>query len=105
MASEDVVGKSRGDTAVTTIVNLAEEAKLAREGVKAPGHQILTICKSLVAGGSAGGVNTPVLIDALSSDGSACKKLESSTTAPFAGLVSIIIEQQFMDMQILNLIL
>ncbi|AQK89023.1 Mitochondrial adenine nucleotide transporter ADNT1 [Zea mays] len=56
MASEDVVGKSRGDTAVTTIVNLAEEAKLAREGVKAPGHQILTICKSLVAGGVAGGV-------------------------------------------------
>ena len=56
MASEDVGGKSRGDTAVTTIVNLAEEAKLAREGVKAPGHQILTICKSLVAGGSAGGV-------------------------------------------------
>uniref|UniRef100_A0A804Q5Q6 Mitochondrial adenine nucleotide transporter ADNT1 n=1 Tax=Zea mays TaxID=4577 RepID=A0A804Q5Q6_MAIZE len=57
MASEDVVGKSRGDTAVTTIVNLAEEAKLAREGVKAPGHQILTICKSLVAGGVAGGVS------------------------------------------------
>jgi hypothetical protein len=100
--------------------------------------------------------NTPVLIDALSSDGSAYKKLESSTTTPFAGLVrrrtltlstlltnskwfiiviyaifgcplsymlwyrplyhtmrflfnlfqvSIIIEQQFMDMQILNLIL
>lgn len=57
MASEDVVGKSRGDTAVTTIVNLAEEAKLAREGVKAPGHQVLTICKSLVAGGVAGGVS------------------------------------------------
>ncbi|AQK68701.1 hypothetical protein ZEAMMB73_Zm00001d015340 [Zea mays] len=56
MASEDVVGKSRDDTAVTTIVNLAEEAKLAREGVKAPDHQILTICKSLVAGGVAGGV-------------------------------------------------
>jgi hypothetical protein len=99
---------------------------------------------------------SPVLIDALSSDGSACKKLESSTAAPFAGLVrrrtltlstlltnskwfliviyaifgcplsymlwyrplyhamrflfnlfqvSIIIQQQFMDMQILNLIL
>ncbi|ONM51924.1 hypothetical protein ZEAMMB73_Zm00001d019031 [Zea mays] len=56
MASKDVVGKSRGDTAVTTIVNLAEEAKLAREGVKAPGHQILTICKSLIAGGLAGRV-------------------------------------------------
>uniref|UniRef100_A0A804UCV0 Uncharacterized protein n=1 Tax=Zea mays TaxID=4577 RepID=A0A804UCV0_MAIZE len=86
MASKDVVGKSRGDTAVTTIVNLAEEAKLAREGVKAPGHQILTICKSLIAGGLAGRVNTPVLIDAQSSDGSACKKLESSTTALFAGV-------------------
>ncbi|URE18478.1 Mitochondrial substrate carrier family protein [Musa troglodytarum] len=47
MASEDVVGKSTGDSAVTTIVNLAEEAKLAREGVKAPGHAILSICKSL----------------------------------------------------------
>jgi solute carrier family 25 (mitochondrial phosphate transporter), member 23/24/25/41 len=56
MASEDVVGKSRGDTAVTTIFNLAEEAKLAREGVKAPGNQVLTICKSLVAGGVAGEV-------------------------------------------------
>ncbi|KAL5647446.1 hypothetical protein ACJX0J_041801, partial [Zea mays] len=31
--------------------------------------------------------NTPVLIDALSSDGSACKKLESSTAAPFSGLM------------------
>ncbi|KAJ8460819.1 hypothetical protein OPV22_033745 [Ensete ventricosum] len=57
MASEDVVGKSTGDSAVTTIVNLAEEAKLAREGVKAPGHAILGICKSLVAGGVAGGVS------------------------------------------------
>ncbi|KAK3134728.1 hypothetical protein QOZ80_5BG0409980 [Eleusine coracana subsp. coracana] len=57
MASEDVVGKTRGDTAVTTIVNLAEEAKRAREDVKGPGHQLLTICKSLVAGGVAGGVS------------------------------------------------
>lgn len=40
-ASEDVMEKSRGDM-------LAEEANLAREGFKAPGHQILTICKSLV---------------------------------------------------------
>lgn len=56
MASEDVVGKSTGESAVTTIVNLAEEAKLAREGVKAPGHAILSICKSLIAGGIAGGV-------------------------------------------------
>ncbi|XP_042387024.1 mitochondrial adenine nucleotide transporter ADNT1-like [Zingiber officinale] len=57
MASEDVVGKSTGESAVNTIVNLAEEAKLAREGVKAPGHAILSICKSLVAGGVAGGVS------------------------------------------------
>lgn len=56
MASEDVVGKSTGESAVNTIVNLAEEAKFAREGVKAPGHAILSICKSLVAGGVAGGV-------------------------------------------------
>ncbi|KAG6469483.1 hypothetical protein ZIOFF_074205 [Zingiber officinale] len=57
MASEDVVGKSTGESAVTTIVNLAEEAKLAREGIKAPSHAILSICKSLVAGGVAGGVS------------------------------------------------
>ncbi|KAJ6795202.1 uncharacterized protein M6B38_362090 [Iris pallida] len=58
MASEDVVGKSSAEeSAVTTIVNLAEEAKLAREGVKAPGHAILSVCKSLVAGGVAGGVS------------------------------------------------
>ncbi|EMS66811.1 hypothetical protein TRIUR3_11208 [Triticum urartu] len=56
MASEDVVGKSRGDTAINTIVNLAEEAKLAREGVKGPGHQVLTVCKSLFAGGVARGL-------------------------------------------------
>ncbi|KAG6533508.1 hypothetical protein ZIOFF_007383 [Zingiber officinale] len=60
MASEDVVGKSTGESAVNTIVNLAEEAKLAREGVKAPGHAILSICKSLVAGGVAGGVTVSV---------------------------------------------
>lgn len=57
MATEDVVAKSTGESAVTTIVNLAEEAKLAREGVKAPGHAILSICKSLVAGGVAGGIS------------------------------------------------
>ncbi|XP_058100231.1 mitochondrial adenine nucleotide transporter ADNT1-like [Magnolia sinica] len=57
MASEDVVGKTTSESAVSTIVNLAEEAKLASEGVKAPGHAILTICKSLVAGGVAGGVS------------------------------------------------
>jgi len=31
--------------------------------------------------------NTPVLIDALSPDGSGCKKLESSTAAPFTAKV------------------
>ncbi|VAH94387.1 hypothetical protein VPH35_067054 [Triticum aestivum] len=43
MASEDVVGKSRGDMAVNTIVNLAEEAKLAREGIKGPAHGCLQL--------------------------------------------------------------
>ncbi|KAI8546227.1 hypothetical protein RHMOL_Rhmol07G0101000 [Rhododendron molle] len=57
MASEDVVGKT-SETAVSTIVNLAEEAKIASEGVKAPTHAaLLSICKSLVAGGVAGGVS------------------------------------------------
>lgn len=55
MASEDVMSKTR-ESAVTTIVNLAEEAKIAREGVKAPSHALLSICKSLIAGGVAGGV-------------------------------------------------
>jgi hypothetical protein len=53
MASEDV---KTSESAVSTIVNFAEEAKLAREGVKAPGPALLSICKSLVAGGVAGGV-------------------------------------------------
>ncbi|URD72807.1 Mitochondrial substrate carrier family protein [Musa troglodytarum] len=65
MASEDVVGKSTGESAVTTIVNLAEEAKLAREGVKAPGYAVVSICKSLVAGGVAGGVKNTGLATAL----------------------------------------
>lgn len=51
MASEDV--KRSESAAVSTIVNLAEEA---REGVKAPGYAVLSICKSLFAGGVAGGV-------------------------------------------------
>lgn len=51
-STEDVKSKS----AVTTIVNLAEEAKFASEGVKAPSHALLSITKSLVAGGIAGGV-------------------------------------------------
>ncbi|KAF2291210.1 hypothetical protein GH714_020670 [Hevea brasiliensis] len=54
MASEDV---KTSESAVTTIVSLAEEAKLAREGVKAPSYAVLSICKSLVAGGVAGGVS------------------------------------------------
>nr|KJB49524.1 hypothetical protein B456_008G123800 [Gossypium raimondii] len=54
MASEDV---KTSESAVSTIVNLAEEAKLAREGVKAPSYAVLSICKSLVAGGVAGGVS------------------------------------------------
>ncbi|GFY92332.1 adenine nucleotide transporter 1 [Actinidia rufa] len=54
MASEDV---KTGESAVSTIVNLAEEAKLAREGVKGPSYAVLSICKSLVAGGVAGGVS------------------------------------------------
>lgn len=56
MASEDV---KQSESAVSTIVNLAEEAKLARARetvVKAPNYAVLSICKSLVAGGVAGGV-------------------------------------------------
>lgn len=45
----------------TKVVNLAEEAKLAREGVTAPSYAFTTICKSLVAGGVAGGVSVPLL--------------------------------------------
>ncbi|KAD6453563.1 hypothetical protein R6Q59_015413 [Mikania micrantha] len=53
MASEDVVGKTSA-----TIANIAEEAKIASVGVKAPSRQtLLSICKSLVAGGVAGGVS------------------------------------------------
>lgn len=55
MASEDV---KQSESAVSTIVNLAEEAKLARarESVVKPNYAVLSICKSLVAGGVAGGV-------------------------------------------------
>ena len=63
MASENV---KTGDSSVTTIVNLAEEAKLAREGVvKAPSYALASICKSLVAGGVAGGVSVLFLISYL----------------------------------------
>ncbi|CAL0308852.1 unnamed protein product [Lupinus luteus] len=41
----------------TKIVNLAEEAKLATENVKAPSYALLTISKSLFAGGVAGGLS------------------------------------------------
>ena len=61
MAPEDVVAKT-SETAVSTIVNLAEEAKIAREGVKAPNHAFYSICKSLVAGGVAGGVSVHALL-------------------------------------------
>ncbi|KAH6779954.1 adenine nucleotide transporter 1 [Perilla frutescens var. hirtella] len=54
MASEDV--KTR-DSAVSKIVNLAEEAKLAKEEIKPSKYQVYSICKSLVAGGVAGGVS------------------------------------------------
>ncbi|KAD1599182.1 hypothetical protein E3N88_42579 [Mikania micrantha] len=49
MASEEVVGKTSA-----TIANLAEEARIASVGVKAPSrHALLSICKSLIAGGVA----------------------------------------------------
>uniref|UniRef100_A0A2P2KGD9 Mitochondrial adenine nucleotide transporter ADNT1 n=1 Tax=Rhizophora mucronata TaxID=61149 RepID=A0A2P2KGD9_RHIMU len=54
MASEDV---KTGESAVSTIVNLAEEAKLAREEIQSPAPALLSICKSLIAGGVAGGVS------------------------------------------------
>ncbi|KAF3448675.1 hypothetical protein FNV43_RR09388 [Rhamnella rubrinervis] len=57
MASEDVVTKTTSESAVTTIVNFAEEAKLASEEVKAPKDALLSVCKSLIAGGVAGGVS------------------------------------------------
>ncbi|KAK6116988.1 hypothetical protein DH2020_049232 [Rehmannia glutinosa] len=56
MASEDGVRKTDEDAAVSTIVNTAEEAKDFHEGVKASSRGFLSICKSLVAGGVAGGV-------------------------------------------------
>lgn len=54
MASEDV---KASESAVSKIVNLAEEAKLARQDIKPTSHALLSICKSLVAGGVAGGVS------------------------------------------------
>ncbi|KAJ6287585.1 hypothetical protein OIU77_005043 [Salix suchowensis] len=54
MASEEV---KTSESAASTIVNLSEEAKLVREGVKTPGPALLSICKSLFSGGVAGGVS------------------------------------------------
>ncbi|KAJ6326645.1 hypothetical protein OIU76_003920 [Salix suchowensis] len=54
MASEEV---KTSESAASTIVNLSEEAKLVREGVKTPGPALLNICKSLFSGGVAGGVS------------------------------------------------
>lgn len=54
MASEDV---KSSESAVSKIVNLAEEAKLAREDIRPSGYAVLSICKSLFAGGVAGGVS------------------------------------------------
>ncbi|EPS68599.1 hypothetical protein M569_06168 [Genlisea aurea] len=54
MASEDV---NTGESAVSTIVNFAEEAKLAKEEIKPLKPQFYSICKSLIAGGVAGGVS------------------------------------------------
>lgn len=67
MASEDV---KQSESAVSTFVNLAEEAKLARarEGVvKAPSYALLSICKSLTAGGVAGGVLVSIFVYSFSS--------------------------------------
>ncbi|CAM6089737.1 unnamed protein product [Calypogeia fissa] len=45
------------DAASSTFVTLAEEAKAATKEVKAPSNAVISICKSLVAGGVAGGVS------------------------------------------------
>ncbi|XP_073023041.1 mitochondrial adenine nucleotide transporter ADNT1-like [Primulina eburnea] len=54
MASEEV---KTSQSAVSKIVNLAEEAKLAKEEIKPTKYQLYSICKSLIAGGVAGGVS------------------------------------------------
>ena len=41
---------------VSPLASLAEEAKLATAEVKAPSNNALSVCKSLIAGGVAGGV-------------------------------------------------
>ncbi|BBN01669.1 solute carrier family 25 (mitochondrial phosphate transporter), member 23/24/25/41 [Marchantia polymorpha subsp. ruderalis] len=45
------------ESASSALKSLAEEAKLATKDVKAPSNSVLTICKSLLAGGVAGGVS------------------------------------------------
>ncbi|CAM6100230.1 unnamed protein product [Calypogeia fissa] len=45
------------DAASSTFVTLAEEAKAATKEVKAPSNAVISVCKSLVAGGVAGGVS------------------------------------------------
>jgi solute carrier family 25 phosphate transporter 23/24/25/41 len=46
------------ESAAATLVSLAQEARLATEDVKAPtSNAILTVCKSLIAGGVAAGVS------------------------------------------------
>ncbi|KAG6489631.1 hypothetical protein ZIOFF_050906 [Zingiber officinale] len=58
MESEDLGRKGTEESAApNAIVNLAEDPKLAGEGVKDPGRSFMSICKSLVAGGVAGGVS------------------------------------------------
>ncbi|CAA2934281.1 mitochondrial adenine nucleotide transporter ADNT1 [Olea europaea subsp. europaea] len=54
MASEDV---KTSESAVSKFVNLAEEAKLAKEEIKPTKYQVYSVCKSLIAGGVAGGVS------------------------------------------------
>ncbi|KAL6498828.1 Mitochondrial adenine nucleotide transporter adnt1 [Orobanche gracilis] len=54
MASEDV---KTGELAVSKIVNFAEEAKLSKEDIRPTRYQVYSICRSLVAGGVAGGVS------------------------------------------------
>jgi solute carrier family 25 phosphate transporter 23/24/25/41 len=45
------------ESAAGALVSLAEDARLATKDVKAPtSNAILTVCKSLLAGGVAGGV-------------------------------------------------
>lgn len=45
------------ESAASTLATLAEEAKFATADVKAPGNVLLSVCKSLIAGGVAGGVS------------------------------------------------